>query len=127
MPCELEGCVYVIHRDGGMPLWFAVERLRQHQLNHVPHVRQPVQQEKVDTKQVDTAQPIQKEVVTEQVDTTQPIHQERQVLLSMGGGHSDDQLPLPTTQPDVCGGGRCTTSPWVGYDRNRIFRPDTGK
>ena len=27
LPCELEGCVYVIHRDGGMPLWFAVERL----------------------------------------------------------------------------------------------------
>ena len=26
----------------------------------------------------------------------------------MGGGHSDDQLPLPTTQPDVCGGGKCT-------------------
>ena len=71
---------------------------------------QPIQQEVV-TKQVDTAQPIQKEVVTEQVDTTQPIHQERQVLLSMGGGHSDDQLPLPTTQPDVCERGSYTTSP----------------
>ena len=41
----------------------------------------------------------------------QPIHQERQVLLSMGGGHSDDQLPLPTTQPDVCRGGGCIYKP----------------
>ena len=29
-------------------------------------------------------------------------------LGGLGGGHSDDQLPLPTTQPDVRGGGRCT-------------------
>ena len=32
-------------------------------------------------------------------------------LGGLGGGHSDDQLPLPTTQPDVGGEGRCTTNP----------------
>ena len=29
-------------------------------------------------------------------------------LGGLGGGHSVDQLPLPTTQPGVYGGGRCT-------------------
>ena len=36
LPCELEECGYVIQRDGGMPLWVAVELLRMHQLPHVP-------------------------------------------------------------------------------------------
>ena len=32
-------------------------------------------------------------------------------LGGLGGGHSVDQLPLPTTQPGVCRGERCTTNP----------------
>ena len=73
---------------------------------------------KVVTKQVDAAQPIQQvpgtqqpEYRHEQVMVEDHAASQDQVLLSMGGGHSDDQLPLPTTQPDVCGEGRCITSP----------------
>merc|ERR1711984_27250 len=104
------------------------------------HTAQPVHQETVVIKPVHIVQPIQQEVVPKSVYTAQPIQQvpgtqqpeyrheqvvvedhaasKDQVLLSMGGGHSDDQLPLPTTLPDVCGGGRCTTSPRES-DNNR--------
>ena len=78
LPCELEECGYVIQRDGGMPLWVAVELLGMHQLDHVPHVRQPVQQEKLAIKPVHTAsQPVQQEKVAIQpVDTPQQVKQE---------------------------------------------------
>merc|ERR1711888_470548 len=75
----------------------------------------PVQHEKVVTKPVHAAQPIQQvpgtqqpEYRHEQVVVEDHAVSQDQVLPSMGGGHSDDQLPLATTQPDVRGGGRCT-------------------
>ena len=110
LPCELEECVYVIHRDEDMPMWFVWSRLGLHHLQHVPHVRQEPQQVP------GTQQP---EYRHEQVVVEDHAESQDQVLLlSMGGGHSDDQLPLPTTQPDVRGGGRCTTSPRES-DNNR--------
>ena len=82
------------------------------------HTAQPVRQEKVVDKSVYTAQPIQQvpgtqqpEYHHEQVVVEDHAASQDQVLLSMGGGHSDDQLPLPTTQPGVCGRGSYTTSP----------------
>ena len=35
LPCEFEGCGYVIRRDGGMPLRIAVELLKLHHGHHV--------------------------------------------------------------------------------------------
>ena len=85
MPCELEGCVYVVHRDGGMPLWFAVLRLQQHQLNHVPHVTQPVQRAR--------GVPVDEQIPAA---VTQPVQRAQGV----------SALPCEL----VRGGGRCTTS-----------------
>merc|ERR1712030_259828 len=89
------------------------------------HTAQPVRQEKVVVKSVYTAQPIQQVPGTQQpedhhkqVVVEDHAASQDQVLLSMGGGHSDNQLPLPTTQPDVCGEGRCITSPRES-DNNR--------
>ena len=63
----------------GYATGFSVERLRQHQLPHAPHVRQPgPQRQKVVTKPVNTAQPgpQRQKVVTKLVVTAQPTQQE---------------------------------------------------
>ena len=44
LTCEREECVYVVHRDDNMPLWFVLSRIKLHLLQHVPHVRQEPQQ-----------------------------------------------------------------------------------
>ena len=44
LTCEREECVYVVHRDDSMPLWFVLSRIKLHLLQHVPHVRQEPQQ-----------------------------------------------------------------------------------
>ena len=104
-----------------MPLSIAVRLLKLHHDLHVRgyNTKQPVQQEKVDIKPVDTAQPIQQEVVTKQVDTAQltqqvigtqqpdrhgqvvvedPIASQDQVQLSMD---NNNMLLSPITLLDV--------------------------
>merc|ERR1712055_1221498 len=44
----------------------------------------------------------------------------------LGGGHSDDQFPLPTTQPCVCGGGSYTTSPQESDNHRQVQSKQRG-
>ena len=64
LPCEMEGCGYIIQKDGDMPLYIAVGFLKLHQDLHdrgyktfKPWLKQLVHNEKGDIKPVHTAQP----------------------------------------------------------------------